>query len=250
MNDEQMQSLLEVWYRERAVAPRDVRDGVASVMANVPRTRQQGRWWPLPTFERPVSTLPSRELAPAPIPATSGRQPARGFTMFSALKFMVASVIVALFGGFLMMGILTTQQGDEMAPAAVTESPLPMTTEEMLSGIVTEEVEPGVYQVVNDGVRDLSSAPSKSDRFEVVAGHDGSIWKSCSTAASIVSGTTRSTSGRSRVRRLRSLPTGRSGPSRPKARTLPCTPSTERRGRPTTVGHAPWRSPRVGRYGS
>jgi hypothetical protein len=92
--------------------------------------------------------------------------------MFSAVKFVVAAAIVALFGGFLLAGVLTTQQGDEMAPAAVTESPSPMTTEELLSGMVTEEVEPGVYKVINDGVRDLSSA----DYWGVFADQDGSIW--------------------------------------------------------------------------
>ena len=51
-----------------------------------------------------------------------------GFTMFSALKFMAAAAIVALFGGFLLAGILTTQQ-EESAPAAVTESPSPTANE-------------------------------------------------------------------------------------------------------------------------
>ena len=98
MNDEQMQPLLEVWLREREVPRPSVQTGVTSVMADVPRTRQQGRWWPLPTLSHR-----------APIPATDGPKPARGFTMFSALKFVAAGVIVALFGGFLLIGILSTQ---------------------------------------------------------------------------------------------------------------------------------------------
>jgi hypothetical protein len=57
-----------------------------------------------------------------------------------------------------------------MVPAAVTESPSPMTSEELLSGMVTEEVEPGIYRVINDGVRDLMVA----DR--IVVGDDGSVW--------------------------------------------------------------------------
>jgi hypothetical protein len=93
--------------------------------------------------------------------------------MFSATKFVVAGVIVALFGGFLLAGVLTTPNGDEMAPAAVTDSPSPMTTEELLSGMVTEEAEPGVFRVLNDGVRDLSFEGLAN---AVVAGHDGSIW--------------------------------------------------------------------------
>jgi hypothetical protein len=50
------------------------------------------------------------------------RQKGRGFTMFSALKFVAASVIVTLFGGLVLAGIFTTQQGDEMAPAAESAS--------------------------------------------------------------------------------------------------------------------------------
>ena len=57
-----------------------------------------------------------------------------GYTVFSAVKFLAAAAIVALFGGFLLTGVLTTPQGDEMAPAAVTESPSPMTTEDLLAG--------------------------------------------------------------------------------------------------------------------
>jgi hypothetical protein len=71
----------------------------------------------------------------------------------------------------MLSGVLTTQQGDEMAPAAVTESPSPTTTEELLSGMVTEEVEPGVLQVLNDGIR--STLGGNQD---IVAGADGSLW--------------------------------------------------------------------------
>ncbi len=94
----------------------------------------------------------------------------RGFTMFSALKFVAAGVIVALFGGFLLSGVLTTPDDDQMAPAAVTASPSPTTTQELLSGMLTEEVEPGVFRVVNDGVRDLWPGS------DIVAGSDGSVW--------------------------------------------------------------------------
>lgn len=99
--------------------------------------------------------------------------------MFSAVKFMVAAVIVALFGGFLLTGILTTSPGDEAAPGAVTESPSPMTTEELLSGMVTEEVEPGVFRVDNDGVRDLSLAVGWGGYGHMVdVTPDGSVWVS------------------------------------------------------------------------
>ena len=99
---------------------------------------------------------------------------ARGFTMLSAVKFVAAAAIVALFGGFLLAGVLTTQQDGEALPAAPTESPSPMATEALLAGMVTEEVEPGVYKVINDGVRDLAHAdPSRVD-----VTLDGSVWLS------------------------------------------------------------------------
>ena len=107
--------------------------------------------------------------------------------MFSTLKFIAAGVIVALFGGFLLAGVLTSPQDGEAPPAAVSASPTPeapheeatqlpdpqpspMTTEELLAGMVTEEVERGVYRVVHDGVLDLPGAQ------EVIAGLDGSVW--------------------------------------------------------------------------
>ena len=49
-------------------------------------------------------------------------------------------------------------------------------TDELLSGFVTEEVEPGVYRVLNDGVRDLRSQSEDGGPYDLVAGHDGSVW--------------------------------------------------------------------------
>ena len=49
--------------------------------------------------------------------------------MFSATKFLVAGAIVALFGGFLLVGLLTRQQSEEVLPAVgATASPSPKTT--------------------------------------------------------------------------------------------------------------------------
>jgi len=106
--------------------------------------------------------------------------------MFSALKFMVASVIVALFGGFLMVGVLTTQPSDDSFSAAVSPSPTIEATSEpteadttsvrsdILPGVelTVEKVEPGIYRVVNDGVRDLHSGR----QTDIVAGHDDGIY--------------------------------------------------------------------------
>ena len=139
-------------------------------------------------FERQLEARLERIAGPEPhVDAMASARSAmtiasarRPFAMFAALKFIAAAVIVALFGGFLLTGILSTPQGDEMAPAAVTESPSPMTTEELISGMVTEEVEPGVYRVVNDGVRDLSYPLGGWDvtGFVVDVTPDGSVWVS------------------------------------------------------------------------
>ena len=178
MKDERMQPLLDAWFRDRDENPRDASGDIARVLADVPQTRQQGRWWFLPAFDRSVSTSSVRDVAPAPIRATNGRTSARGFTVFSTFKFIAAAVIAVLFGGFLLAGVLTTPQEDgEGLPAAVTESPSLMTTEELLSGMVTEEVEPGVLRVISDGVRDLQ--PFNTGEYRpghVVVGQDGSIW--------------------------------------------------------------------------
>ena len=193
MKDEWMQPLLDAWFHDRDEAARDASGDIARVMADVPRTRQPGRWWPLPAFDRPVSMFPSRELAPAPIPATNGPRPARGFTMFSALRFIAAGIIVALFGGFLLAGVLTTPQEGEVLPAAVTDSPEPETTTapteptlppnpsvrtDILPGVAlnVEEVEPGVLWVRNDGVSVFAYPVDWEIPYDIVAGHDGGIY--------------------------------------------------------------------------
>jgi hypothetical protein len=107
----------------------------------------------------------------------TSRQKGWGLSMSSALKFVTAGVIVALFGGFLLVGVLTTQQGDEMAPAAATESPSPMTSEELLSGMVIEEVAPGVVHVLNDGVRDVAHLGGAVWGEDVVVDDAGAIWR-------------------------------------------------------------------------
>ena len=66
--------------------------------------------------------------------------------MFSAAKLIAAAAVVALFGGLLLSGVFTAPDGSP-APAS--------TTDDLLAGMVTEEVEPGVLRIHNDGYRDL-----------------------------------------------------------------------------------------------
>jgi hypothetical protein len=170
-------------------------------------------------------------------------------SMFSAAKFVIAGVVLALFGGLLLAGVLTQQPSDETAPdAAASASIAPAATEpaatrnvqpepdasasadvqaelrtlknrlnhlrakrapteadraeiralrnqiallqdtttpELLPGLdlVTEQIEPGAYRVLSDGVRELSGLPADERRYmggvldtNIAAGLDGSIW--------------------------------------------------------------------------
>ena len=132
-------------------------------------------------FERQVGEEISRIVGPAhPVDdlaifeVAASHQRRWRFSMFSALKLAGAAVIVALFGGFLLAGGLTAPQDDGMAPAAVSDAPSPTTSDDILPGVslTVEEVDPGVYRVAADGVRELESA----DIQGVSAGYDGNIW--------------------------------------------------------------------------
>ena len=91
--------------------------------------------------------------------------------MVSATKFVVAGAIVALFGGFLLSGVLT-QPSDEKLPTAAaaasgsqevvpsarpTKAPVQSLNSDLLPGVdlLTVEVAPGVFQVRSDGTHDL-----------------------------------------------------------------------------------------------
>ena len=114
---------------------------------------------------------PGRHIdAMAMVRAVSTQSPTRRFqSMFSATKFVVAGAIVALFGGFLLSGVLTQQPIEEAAPAAASPSAIT----DLLSTLVTEEVEPGVYRVLDDGAgHDLVAEPPAG----VTVAPDDSIW--------------------------------------------------------------------------
>ncbi len=123
-------------------------------------------------------------------------------SMFSATKLVAAGAIVALFGGFLLSGVLT-QPSEDRPPVvgasasattqaepteATTSEPEPTqeveaedstTTPDLLPGVdlVTEEVEPGIYRVLSDGIdNDLDFETVEQNGAAVIAGTDGSIW--------------------------------------------------------------------------
>jgi hypothetical protein len=64
-----------------------------------------------------------------------------------------------------------------VAAIPVTAQP-PTTTDELLAGMVTEEVEPGVLRIVNDGYRDLAHPDEDVWREDaVIVGAAGDVWR-------------------------------------------------------------------------
>jgi hypothetical protein len=116
MNDQQMQALLDTWYREREIPRPKVQTSVASVMANLPQTRQQGRWLPFPLFRRKAQTPTATDTAeyrPMPMPTTNGHAPTvigRTQTMFSPVKAVTAGALVFALGGMLLIAQPFDQQ--------------------------------------------------------------------------------------------------------------------------------------------
>jgi hypothetical protein len=134
-------------------------EGLRVVLAALPSTTQRRAW---------VRLLPDRRLQ----------------SMFSATKFVVAGVIVALFGGFLLAGVLPLKPSDDPQPAAVASAPAsaspqasptvtpsmePTTAPEAVVrtdlvpdvALTVEEVASGVYRILDDGAgHDLATPMS------------------------------------------------------------------------------------------
>ena len=160
-------------------------------------------------LEREIGDELRREIGP--LPGFDAMSIARSVTatqsfewrfqsMFSATRIVLAGAVVALFGGFLLSGFLTPQRGDEPMPAVgasaaasptlestseATATPEASVATDLLPGLTlsAEAVEPGVFRVVGDGVRDLFRAvpgagggPQAFYRTNVVAGLDRSVW--------------------------------------------------------------------------
>jgi hypothetical protein len=125
MKDEQMQSLLDTWYRDRDEAPRDANGEVSRVMARVPQIRQRSRWWP-PSFDRGTQTPTASdtiEYQPSPVPATNSHTPTvigRTSSMLSPVKAITAGAIVFAIGGVMLIAQPFNQQ-DSM-PGAATDA--------------------------------------------------------------------------------------------------------------------------------
>ena len=171
-----------------------------------------GPWSVLPlTWERlrePDGLPPLRIAAGAPLvrqtPRERGAIPPlqqRFQTTVSATRIVLAGVIVAPFGKILLAGVRPSPANDVSNPAAVasavasataapeasvaappTTAPTPASAEnnhlgtDIVPGVslTVQEVEPGLYRVLSDGVRDLTG--NGAFKIGIVAGLDGGTW--------------------------------------------------------------------------
>jgi hypothetical protein len=124
-------------------------------------------------FDRQLANVVLRRVGPSEsvddaaifTTITATRSPKWRFqSMFSATKFVVAGAIVALFGGFLLSGVLMQPSEEQMpavgASASAEAEPRPtdataqpLTTEEVLASLDATEVERGIFRIDDDGVR-------------------------------------------------------------------------------------------------
>ena len=91
-------------------------------------------------------------------------------SMFSATKFVVAGAIVALFGGFLLAGVLTQPSEETAPPAGASATPATQSDPSPQAGLDLEEVSPGVYLVQGDGANELTKIR------DVHVTSEGEVW--------------------------------------------------------------------------
>ena len=133
MNDEQMQSALDEWFEDTDPQPPNAQRTATHVMAQVPQTRQRGRWLPFRLF-RPKAETPTAtgttEYQPSPIPASNGHSPTvigRTSSMLSPVKAITAGALVFAIGGVFLIAQPFDQQGGNVPGAATDTEPVPAT---------------------------------------------------------------------------------------------------------------------------
>lgn len=122
MSDEKFTPEVGAWLKGREVPPPDSRETARQVAVRLPQVRQRRRWWPMTLLDRNAgpSTTEAADRQPAPVagPLSNSTTAALGArSIFGATSFVVAAVVVALFGGFLVMSVMTQPPGDG-SPAA------------------------------------------------------------------------------------------------------------------------------------
>ena len=113
-----------------------------------------------------------------------GFGPLRSFPTEDLVRRTNASLITTIAVGLLAAsGVGVSAQEPEPVSgleAPAMAAPTPRTTDDLLASSVTEDVEPGVIRVRNDGVRKLTRKLRSVESFNsvyIVAGTDGSVWQ-------------------------------------------------------------------------
>ncbi len=129
-------------------------------------------------FERQLAARLRHMAGPEPfvdvtasvLAATTTVPKTRLVAMFSATRFVVAGVIVALFGGFLLAGVWS-QSSDQPVPAVASPDASLRATDELLARLETEEVAPGVLKIAADGTgQEMASIEG------IIVSDDGTVW--------------------------------------------------------------------------
>jgi hypothetical protein len=184
MNDDRLTTALGSFYKGTAPTPPDPELGLERVMTRVRKTRQRGRWWPLPIFGRAPampSAIPDPEYRSTPIPATNGHSPTvtrRTQTMFSPVKAITAGALVFALGGVLLIAQPFDQRGGSVPGAATdAEAEWAAVTGSSACGLGTPGVETDgpPYSLTNQIMRctDSSTDPRVSGPSTVVINVEG-----------------------------------------------------------------------------
>jgi hypothetical protein len=121
---------------------------------------------------RAGSVRPVDDLAIYESVAAARRSHRWGFTVFSALKFVAAAAIVALFGGFLLAGVLTTPSDEDVLPVGASASPSAGATVD-LTLIPTDD--PVVFEVALEPHLEWLLA-DENHLGPLAIDHHGGIW--------------------------------------------------------------------------
>ena len=130
-------------------------------------------------LRRAGPSLPVDDLAVFDAVSATSRSHRRGFTMFSALKFIAAGVIVALIGGFLFASLATPPVEDAL-PAAAPSGPgtfSPAGSLEMTRAAHTATLLPDGRVLVVGGFR-----PSDGGNIEIASSPTAEIWDPATTS--------------------------------------------------------------------
>jgi hypothetical protein len=125
-----------------------------------------------PAYRSRITRTPPTAIRLRPI-RTGRAQPGGTRPMFTAIRLTVAIAIASLSAGALLF---SAAGGPSPAPVA-SPSPSPWAPP---AGWVTEEIEPGVFRVLSDGIRTVSPAGDGASH-ELAIGTDGSIWIATTT---------------------------------------------------------------------